>query len=961
MFWKKLIVLVLSVATFCVSAQEKFVTIAGKITDTHTGRGIPFANIYLTSRASGTATNSAGEFIFKFSEAGVKDTLVVTCIGYKPFRQPLQSVGGKDIAIALEPAVVELAGITVKARTGLDILKEAIEKIPENYDTSDVQYTAFYRENVWLADFEVTLAEVVVDIYRPFKTDKKGNDQIRVLKGRKKKIDYGRDGQLYYWISGASNGVRGSLSEDWVKYHRGKYSPLNPANYRYYEYEHTETIREGQRSLIVLDIVPKKNARKGYIRTKVFLDEESLAIVRCNFELTEKGIRFTSRKDKGVAHMIMSALVHANTEYHKFQYVVSYSYHNNKWYLNRVTRHWELLLDSKKRNWEDRLWRIDMDLVMTDIKTEDVKPITEGDISKEQRPIHSMIGSDFDEAFWENYNVLKPESTDSLRGSDIQLTVTRQDTVLAVPPKRNTASNRQNGFTRADTLRGKLTPLRSCYDVTFYHLDVDIDMDKRSVNGNNLIRFVSKQHFKRMQIDLFANMKIDKIVFEGKELPYSREFNAVFVDFPEVIKTGTVSEIKVYYEGVPKEPDWDIPMNGGVLWDKDSLDNAWAQVVSQGLGASLWWPNKDHQSDEPDSMKIWITVPAVFTEISNGRLQRKTSLPGDRMRYEWYVSYPINNYDVTFNIGMYTHFEDRYISGDTLTIDYYVMTYNLKKAQRMFRQVQPMLRTFEKNFGKYPFARDGFTLLESLYPMEHQSGVCIGRINQQHSGDTSPLLWHESAHEWWGNAITSKDIADMWIHEGFATYAEILVAEDWFGKDAAANFLDDQVNAVVGEEPVIGVYDVNHIHYEIGDMYSKGSLLLHTFRSVLNNDTLWVNLLHDIQKTFRYKTLTSNELVAFISARTKTDYAYLFDQYLHYRNIPALVVVLEEKGADLQVKYRWQADVKDFRMPVKVTMTAEKLNFIYPTDQWKTMLLKNISMDAFDVDTDNFYIDVRVD
>jgi hypothetical protein len=959
-FPKALIALVLSVASVCVFAQEKFVSIAGKISDAHTGQGIPFVNIRLKSGTSGTATNTHGEFIFKFPESSQRDTLVISCIGYKPVKYSLQTIS-KNVSIVLEPAVVELAQITVKASTGLDILREAIQKIPQNYDTSDVQLTTFYRENVWLGDFEVAYTEAILDIFRPFNTEKQGkkiklNDQIRVIKGRKKNIDYGRrDFQLYLCMSGSQNGARGCLSEDMIKYSTAPNCPFNPCAYRFYTYEHTETIRENDRNLIVLNIIPRKKARKGYLRMKVFLDEESLAIVKYNFELSEQGIRMVSRKDKGVMYAIMSNVVHVSTDYHQFQYSVSYAQHNNKWYLNSVSRNWTILIDSKKRNWVDRPWRLNADLLVTSIQTENVKPITEGDISKNSGPIHSMVSSSFDDAFWENYNVLKTESSsDSIRTNDIELP--KQDTLHS---KQNTASNRQNGFTRADTLRGMLTPLRTCYDVKFYHLDVNIDMEKKSLSGNNLMRFVATLPFQRMQIDLFTNMKINKIIYNNRELRHSREYNAVFVDFPTTIKPGEMAEIKIFYEGIPKTPDWDIPMNGGVLWDKDSLGNAWAQMVCQGLGASVWWPNKDHQSDEPDSMKIWVTVPSEYVEVSNGRLLQKTPMPENKTRYEWYVSYPINNYNVTFSIGKYAHFTDQYVSDDTLTIDYYVMAYNLERAKKMFKQVQPMLKTFEKYFGKYPFKRDGFTLVESLYPMEHQSGVCIGKITQETSGNTNPLLWHESAHEWWGNAITCKDIADMWIHEAFATYAETLVIEDRFGKEAALQSMTEQMDAVSGKEPVTGVYDVNHIHYEIGDMYSKGSLMLHTFRSILDNDSLWIDLLHDIQKRFRYQVLSAEELIAFINQRTKSDYTYFFHQYLHYTNIPSLQLAFEEKGNDVLVKYRWEADVTNFRMPVKATTSSDKFEFIYPTTTWKTMLLKNMSAANVEVDEENFYIDLE--
>jgi aminopeptidase N len=358
-------------------------------------------------------------------------------------------------------------------------------------------------------------------------------------------------------------------------------------------------------------------------------------------------------------------------------------------------------------------------------------------------------------------------------------------------------------------------------------------------------------------------------------------------------------------------------------------------------------------------MKIWITVPSRFTEISNGRLIRKTQLQGEQTRYEWFVSYPINNYNVTFNIGMYTHYRDLYMAGDTLTIDYYVMPYNLERARSMFAQVKPMLDCFEKHFGKYPFRRDGFTLVESLYPMEHQSGVCIGKITQQNSGDTNPLLWHESAHEWWGNAISCQDMADLWIHEAFATYAEALMIESLMGKDAAIKFISDLQPNVKNREPVIGVYDVNHIFYDIGDMYGKGCLMLNTFRHVLNDDKLWFALLHGIQQHFRYKTITSDQLIAYINHYTGNDYTYFFDQYLKHTTLPKLKITLKEAGTDLTVKYRWQATVEGFRMPVLVTTAADQYNLIYPVQEWNTVTLKHMTADEFEVDEDRFFIEVE--
>jgi len=931
-------------------AQQPPLAISGRITHARTGEPIPFASIYRKGKSVGTSANEIGEFVLKLVDPQPQDTLVVSSIGFKStsIRIPRNT---EFIAISLEPATVQLAEVVVNSQAGLDLIKQVMSKVPDNYDTASVQFTAFYRENLWLGDFELNLTEAVLDIYKIFKTEKKLNDQIRVIKGRKKKIDFGRDGQFYFWLSGISNGARGSLSEDLIKYRNSQYSPFNPKNFRYYNYDLAGTIREGDRTLLMVDITPKES-RKAILAMKVYVDEATLTIPKYDFELSPQGVKYVSRKDKGLAYAIMTKVVKARIDYHKFRYSINYRAFNGKWYLNSVRRHWEILVNSEKRNMKDELWRADMDLIITDIQTKNVKPITEGNIGTSEATMSRFIDNNYDESFWENYNYLKPIRSDST----IILPTASAPSNLEGNPIL--VSNRQNGFTRADTLRGKLTTLRTCYDVTFYHLDATVDLQAKSVSGNNLIRFKVLQPLTKLQIDLYANMAIEKILYKNQPLAFDREFDAVFVRFPFELKPGSMEEIKVYYNGVPQVPNRSIPMNGGILWETDSLGNPWAQVVCQGSGASLWWPNKDHLSDEPDSMKIWITVPEAFTEISNGRLKRKTSMPNHQMRFEWEVSYPINNYNVTFNIGKYAHYRDYYVTNDTLTIDYYVMPYNLDRSKQMFKQVKPMLQAFEKYFGKYPFARDGFTLVESLYPMEHQSGVCIGRISQENSGATNPLLWHESAHEWWGNAISCADMADLWIHEAFATYAEALVVEQLAGREAASDMINDQQVEVRSEEPVIGVYDVNHIFYEIGDMYSKGSLMLHTFRSILNDDARWIQLLKDIQHEFRYKTLTSDQLIAFINRQTKTDYTYFFDQYLRYTSLPALQLQTVEKGTDLEVQYRWEAEAKNFHMPVKVTTAPGRFAFIYPTPEWKRIVIKNMNALQFEVDEDHFFIDV---
>ncbi len=524
-------------------------------------------------------------------------------------------------------------------------------------------------------------------------------------------------------------------------------------------------------------------------------------------------------------------------------------------------------------------------------------------------------------------------------------------------------------FTRADTLRGMLTPLRTCYDVKYYHLDIRVDPRKKSVSGSNKIRFTVVEPFEKMQIDLVENMQIDRIVFEDLELPYEREYGAVFIQFPRTMKKDMEREITVFYSGEPQvaeRPPWE----GGLVWREDEEGNPWVAVTCQGTGAFVWWPNKEHQSDEPDSMMISVTVPDSLMNISNGHLRGKTELQDGWTRYDWFVSYPINNYNVTLNIGKYAHFSEEYVDmdGDALTLDYYVMPYNLDKAKKQFEQVKPMMACFEKFFGKYPFSNDVYKLVESPHlGMEHQSAVAYGnKFLQGYLGRASSevgtkfdfIIVHESAHEWWGNSVTSKDIADMWIHESFGAYAEALYVECLFGYDEALEYVNAKKPGIGNTRPIIGVYGVNN--EGSGDMYNKGQLFLNTLRHVIDNDSLWFETIHGIANEFKYQTITAEDIVKYVNEKTGTDYIYLFDQYLKFPNIPELQIFVTKKGTSVTARYRWKADVEDFKMPIKVTTSKDSYEFIYPTTAWQSSELGDIDPQEFKVAEDLFYVKVKL-
>ena len=543
--------------------------------------------------------------------------------------------------------------------------------------------------------------------------------------------------------------------------------------------------------------------------------------------------------------------------------------------------------------------------------------------------------------------------------------------------------NSRKKFTKEDTLRGALSAMRSCYDVLFYDLDIKVDIDNKFISGSNTIKFLAINDFQKLQIDLFANMKIDKIEFcnstnekFARKLNFTREFNAVFVEFPDTIKKESVRYLKIFYSGNPLSAK-NAPWDGGFSWKKDLEGKPWVGVSCQGTGASLWWPCKDHQSDEPNEMLIRITVPPGLMNVSNGRLKQKTILPDGWTKFEWFVSYPINNYNVTLNIANYKSFSDTYFNPafkDTLTLDYFVLPYNYNKAILQFQQVKLMLACFYNLFGEYPFLRDGFKLVETPYlGMEHQSCIAYGNnytdgyLGRDLSGTGyifDYIIIHEAAHEWWGNSITTNDIADMWIHEGFGTYAEALYIECLYGFEAYLLYINSEKFKVVNDYPLIGKYNLNN--EGSGDMYPKGALLIHTIRSIIDNDKLFLGILKDIQSSFKYHTLDSRDIEKYISDKSGIDFSDIFDLYLKSTIIPKLILEIEEDPWDLKIAYRFdigevnEDEVPFFKMPVKITLKNDAFDFIYPSTNWQKIIIRDMKIADFKVATDLFYIAEKI-
>ncbi|HYK77770.1 MAG TPA: M1 family metallopeptidase [Daejeonella sp.] len=507
--------------------------------------------------------------------------------------------------------------------------------------------------------------------------------------------------------------------------------------------------------------------------------------------------------------------------------------------------------------------------------------------------------------------------------------------------------NPKKEFSKADTLRGSLSTLRTCYDINYYHLDLKVDIDNKFISGSNLFRFTATQDFNRLQFDLFDNLQISKVIYHGQEVPFQREYNAVFVDFPTKISKGSTDEFTVFYSGNPtiaKNAPWD----GGFVFSKDQSGKPWVAVACQGFGASSWWPNKDHQSDEVDSMLISVSVPKGLMNVSNGRLRSTQELEDGYTRYNWFVSYPINNYNVSLNIANYAHFSDEF-NGENgqLSLDYYVLPENLEKAKKQFGEdVKPMLQSFEHWFGPYPFYRDGYKLVETPYlGMEHQSAVAYGNRYQKGyrgrdlSGTGLGLTWdyiiiHESGHEWFGNNITSKDVADMWVHEGFTSYSEGLFVESRDGKEAGLKYIAGLRRSIRNDKPIIGPYGVNK--EGSGDMYPKGANLLQNLRLVINDDEKWRSILRGLNKEFGLKTVTTQQIENYISKNAGINFQSVFDQYLRTTQIPEFTYQIK----DGKLFYKWSNVVDGFNMPVQINVGNEQV-WLKPGNKLKSQKINS--------------------
>lgn len=541
----------------------------------------------------------------------------------------------------------------------------------------------------------------------------------------------------------------------------------------------------------------------------------------------------------------------------------------------------------------------------------------------------------------------------------LSLLITFEAKAQLLQPKAN--------FSEKDSLRGSLRKERTSFNVLHYDIEIDMDIPRQFIHGRNTISFEVLKNTSRIQLDLYENMQLDSIRHNEQKLSFERKYDAIFIDFLELLETSSTEKIEVYFSGKPTAAK-NAPWDGGFDFKKDRNGNDFIGVAVQGDGASLWFPNKDHLSDEPDQgADIKITIPEHLVAVSNGRLVSVAAAEKNKQTWHWKVINPINNYNITLNIGDYVRIDETYTNGNhELDLVYYVLSYNEAKAKKHFQVVHEMMDCFYEKIGPYPFVEDSFKLVETPYlGMEHQSAVAYGNkflngyLGNDLSGTGAGSDWdfiiiHESAHEWFGNSISVADIADLWIHEGFTTYAESIFIECRHGEDEASKYLYGIRRNIQNERPMIGAYGVNETGP--GDIYYKGANMIHTLRNLVADDELWFQTLLKFTTEFKHKITHTEEVIAFFNRELGKNYSAFFEQYLYHKEIP--VLQLRKKGK--RIEARWKVFAKNFEMPVElVFIESENVYRINLTNDWIKTDLKVKDIEKVKFDNYHFYYDIE--
>lgn len=495
---------------------------------------------------------------------------------------------------------------------------------------------------------------------------------------------------------------------------------------------------------------------------------------------------------------------------------------------------------------------------------------------------------------------------------------------------------KENGFvttyTKADSLRGTLNAWRSCYDVSHYDLQLRINTKKHFISGSNVMSFQMLESADKIQIDAKRDLIIDSIVFENTQLDFKREHDAFFVSFPKRLEQKKSYKLKIYYHGKPADAT-DPPWEGGFVWKKNKSSKVWASVACEHLGASFWWPCKDHPSDEPDSMRMSFDVPRPFKAISNGTFVGEYKLKDEYNRHVWKLNNPINTYNVTFYIGNFVRFTEAYVSptGRHDSLEFFAMPHNVQQAKQYFKLSNEVMFFYEKAFGEYPFWSDGYCLVESPYAgMEHQSAIAIGpdygKIKKDEAryleAKDDYLIIHETAHEWWGNSVTAIDMSDAWLQEGFATYSELMFLENKYGQELFLKEINFKRYQILNLWPLLGNKNVNDNSFIGGDIYNKGAMLLQNIRANVDNDSLFFAIIKSYALKYRHKMVETNDFLRHVNELSQKDHTKMFDAYLKQTTIPTLLYTYDNDDAgNIQLTYKWINVAEGFELPFSIHLS----------------------------------------
>jgi len=509
-------------------------------------------------------------------------------------------------------------------------------------------------------------------------------------------------------------------------------------------------------------------------------------------------------------------------------------------------------------------------------------------------------------------------------------------------------------FSRQEVLHGKLTSMRSSFDVNSYEITLKVEPAKKFISGKNEIGFTCIKSIEKIQLDLNYRMGIDSILHENQRLSFVRDSNVFYVSFKRKLNKLESTKLTIYFSGKPREAI-KAPWDGGFVWSHDTAGTPWVGLACEGIGASIWLPCKDHLSDEAEMMTMHLIVPENLVGVSNGKKIGEKNLGNSFKQYDWLVSNTINNYDITVNIGDYEHLHDIYKSNSfgNLNLDYYVLKTGIEKAAIHFQQVKKMHKSFEDHFGIYPFWNDGYKLVDApFWGMEHQSCVAYGNNFENNKWGFDFIIIHESAHEWFGNSISCNDPAEMWIHESFTTYTETVFVEDVFGYQKAIQYIGEQKRLIKNKEPMIGKFGVYYHNFKDNDIYYKGAWMLQTMRTIINNDTLWFNSLRDYASKYRKQSVTTFQILKFFNERTGINWDNFFVQYLFYPALPVFEFKLIERENKLELLCRLKSDVKGLEMPIKVALSLSGFETVYVNSKWQSFDLNYLDPGEFKIKAD---------